>query len=264
MKDLDALSRKGAMNILRRLSTGEARFRELNEVVKNTRTLTRRLKELQGCRLIRKVGASYRITDEGFEKTFWVADVELRSKLKWVYDEGFKKIRYRWMKISLRRLVELFAKEFDGELISIVLYGSSIKDTFKLGRSDVDLLYILEDGVKNIWKREENIFRHFQSTWEYRTSDYLLKTRGFYGYPEVTTASINKSSAETFQPMYLDMIYHRTVLYDKKMFFENLMKKLQEALKALGTIRIEYADGAYCWLLKPDIAPGEKIRIRLR
>jgi len=252
------------MRILLRLSTGEARFKELNEAVTNTRTLTRRLKELRAGGLVRKIGLSYRITGEGFETTLGVADVEGGTKLKWARDEGLNKIRYRWMKISLRRLVELFAEEFEGELVSVVLYGSSMKETFELGRSDIDLLYILEDGVKNIWKREENVFKHFQSTWEYVACDYLLKTRGYYGYPEVATASLQRSSAETFQPVYLDMISRRSVLYEKEMFFQRLMKKLQEALKDLGTIRIEYADGAYCWLLKPDIVPGEQIRIMLR
>jgi len=39
--------------------------------------------------------------------------------------------------------------------------------------------------------------------------------------------------------------------------------KLEEALKVLGTVRVERPDGTYIWFLKPDIAPGELIEISL-
>ncbi len=260
---LDTLSRDGALDILRRLSTEDAKFKELNEGVTNTRTLTRRLKELQAEGLIQKAGTCYKITDEGFNIAFNVADIDWENDLKWIHHEGFAKIRYTWMKISLRRLLNLFLKEFDKELISIILYGSVTKDTFQLGRSDIDLLYITEDDTRRTWQREENVFKQFQSTWEYRACDHWLKTQGFYGYPEVTTASLRKNCAKIFQPIYLDMLYHRAILCDQEAFFEKLMKKLREELMALRSLRVEYADGTYCWFLKPNIAPGELIKISL-
>jgi len=263
MLKLDLLARDGAIDVLRRLCTGEARFKELNEAVTNARTLSRRLRELQAEGLVQKAGAQYKIIREGFETTLKIVELEGKAEHKGINPEEFAKVRYGWMKISLGRLTELFLKEFGYELISIVLYGSAVKGSFQLGRSDIDLLYILEDGSRNLWPREESVFKDFQSTWEYRACDYWLKTQGFYGYPEVTAASLKKSYAKTFQSMYLDMLSHRAVLYDKEGFFQNLMKKLEEALKALGTIRIEHPDGTYGWLLKPEMAPGELIEISL-
>jgi len=263
MPKLDVLSRDGAIDVLRRLAVGEARFKELGEVVANTRTLTRRLKELLAERLIEKAGTSYKITSEGFDTTIKIAELEGKAKQRLVNYEELGKIRYGWMKISLIRLIELFHEEFGDELISIVLYGSAVKDSFQLGRSDVDLLYILKDDSENVWQREGRVFKDFQSTWEYRACDYWLKTQGTYGYPEVTTAWLQKSYAKKFQPIYLDTLSHGAVLYDPEEFFQNLMKKLEEALKALGTIRIEHPDGTYLWFLKPDIAPGELIEISL-
>ena len=263
MSMLDVLSRDGATNVLLRLCTGEARFKELNEAVTNTRTLTKRLKELAAEGLIRKAGACYMITSEGFDTALKVAELKGEFGRKWINQGELAGIRYGWMRISLMRLAELFHEEFDDELISIVIYGSAVNGSFQLGRSDMDLFYIVEDDSKNLWKREESVFKDFQSTWEYRACDYWLKAQGFYGYPEVTAASLQKSYAKKFQPMYLDMISHRAVLYDAEEFFQNLMKKLKEALKALGTIRIERPDGTYFWFLKPDIAPGESIEISL-
>ncbi|MBS7628177.1 winged helix-turn-helix transcriptional regulator [Candidatus Bathyarchaeota archaeon] len=251
------------MEVLRRLCLGEARFKELNETITNTRTLSRRLRDLAAEGLVQKAGTQYRITREGFETTLKIVELEGKTESKGINPEELDKVRYGWMKISLGRLTELFLKEFGDELISLVLYGSAVKGSFQLCRSDIDLLYILEDDSRDVWPREESVFKAFQSTWEYRACEYWLKTQGFYGYPEVTTASLQKSYAKTFQPIYLDMLSHRAVLYDKEEFFHKLMMKLEEVLKALGTIRIEHPDGTYGWLLKPDMAPGELIEIGL-
>ena len=263
MGNLDPLLREGAIDVLRRLCTGDARFKDLNEVVANTRTLTRRLKELMADGLVQKAGPRYTITSEGFDTALKMVEFERKAGHKWVNLEEPAKIRYRWMGISLMRLTELFRGEFDDELISMVIYGSAVKGSFQLGRSDIDLFYIVEDGSKNVWRREETVFKGFQSTWEYKACDHWLRAQGFYGYPEATTASLQKSYARRFQPMYLDMLSHRAVLYDAEGFFQDLMMKLEEALKALGTVRVERPDGTYIWFLKPDIAPGELIEISL-
>jgi len=263
MPNLELLSRDGAIQVLRQLCLGEVRFKELNGAVPNTRTLTRRLKELVAEGLIEKDGAHYKITGEGFDTALKITEVEGKAKQKGVNQEELAKIRYGWMRISLMRLAKLFHEEFDDELISVALYGSAVKGSFQLGRSDVDLLYIVEDGSRNVWQREESVFKGFQSTWEYRACDYWLKMKGTFGYPEVTTAWLQKSTAKAFQPVYLDMLSHRAVLFDTEGFFQRLMKKLEEALKALGTIRVEHPDGTYFWFLKPDIAPGELIEISL-
>lgn len=263
MLKLDVLARDGAIDVLRRLCLGEAKFKELNEAVSNTRTLTRRLKELVAEDLILKAGSHYKITSEGFDTTLKIAEFGRKAEQNRVNHEELAKIRYRWMRISLMRLTELFHKEYSDELVSIVLYGSVVEGSFQLGRSDIDLLYILEDGSRNAWQHEESVFKCFQFTWEYRACDYWLKTQGTYGYPEVTTAWLPKSYAKRFQPMYLDMLFHKAVLFDKEGFFQNLMKKLEERLKALRTIQIKHPDGTYLWFLKPDIAPGELIKISL-
>jgi len=263
MQRLGILSRDGAIDVLRRLCLGEARFRELNEIVTNTRTLTRRLKELWAEGLIRKIGTTYRITGDGFDTAITIEELEEKAAQDRIDHEELVKMRQGWMRVSLTRLITLLVKEFGDELVSIVLYGSSVKETFRLGRSDVDLLYVLEDGTRDVWQREGKVFREFQSTWEYRACDYWLKSQGAYGYPEVTTLWLEKSYAKRFQPIYLDMLLHRAVLYDTDGFFQGLMKRLGEVLKSLGTTRVERPDGVYSWSLKPDIAPGEKIEISL-
>jgi len=263
MSTVDLLSRDGAIEVLHRLCLGEARFKELNETVRNTRTLTRRLSELAAEGLIQKVGVHYKITGLGFDIAIRIAELEGKGGGKWVDQEELAKIMYGWMRTSLSRLTRLFHEEFRDELVSLVLYGSAAKGSFRLGRSDIDLIYILEDDSEGIWQREERVFKRFRSAWEYKASDYWLRTQGFYGYPEVTTASLHKAQAQAFQPIYLDMLSHRAILYDREGLFFGLMEKLREALVALGTVRVEHLDGTYMWFLKPDIAPGEIVEIDL-
>jgi len=259
---LDLLSKEGAKDILRRLCIGEARFKDLNGGVTNTRTLTRRLRELIAQGLIQKDGNLYRITAEGSDTFLRIVWLEASRHILINFKE-LEKLRFEWMKVSLSCLSELFLEEFGSELISLVIYGSTVKGSFQFGRSDIDLLYILEDYSENLWEREGRVFKNFQSTWEYRACDHWFKMLGTYGYPEITTASLQKSYAKRFQPVYLDMLTYRAILIDREGFLQELMEKLGEILKSLGTVRIEYPDGIYYWSLKPDVRPGELIEIEL-
>lgn len=263
MSVLGLLVREGAMEILKCLCSREARFKDLSSLVQNTRTLSRRLKELTSEGLIQKNSDGYGITDEGFEAVVAVEDIEARRR-RWIINlDELEKVRYGWIRVSLRRLSELLLKEFSDELVAIVLYGSVVKESFQPGRSDIDILYILEDSLKNVWRREGRVFRAFHSTWEYRASDHQLRRRDAYRYPDVTATWLKRSHAKMFQPIYLGMLSDRAVLYDAVGFFQKLMKRLEEELKALGSIRIQYPDGKYGWSLKPDLAPGQLIEITL-
>ncbi|MBO3839342.1 MAG: hypothetical protein QXU09_04595 [Thermoproteota archaeon] len=250
---MEILSRAGAVDILHRLSTGGARFRELNEAVRNSRTLTRRLNELSAGGLIRRAGLEYRITEKDFDNLLGTVEAWKSA------GQELARIRHGWLRISLKRLTFFegvwWRSDFPRRLQFLC------EDSFKPGESDVDLLYIVEDDSKEVWRREASIFKEFKSTWEYRACDYWFKMRGFYDYPEVTTASFRRGYAARFQPVYLDMIFHKAVLYDKDGFFQRLMEELRRALIALGTVRVECPDGTYFWVLKPDAVFGESISI---
>lgn len=264
MRFLEALSREGAMDILARLCVGEARFRELNNSVVNTRTLTRRLRELLAQGLVQKNGVAYKITDEGFDIALKIVSIESMANRASVNRRELDKIRDACTRMSLKRLTEFFHEEFGDELASIVIYGSAVKDSFQIKRSDLDFLYILEDDSLRPWQREASLFGKFHSAWEYKACDYWFRRLGAYGHPEISTVSLSRTVATTYQPVYLDMLSYRAVLYDKGEFFHRLMVKLEDALKALRSVRVEYPDGTSVWSLKPDAVPGEIIEIRLR
>jgi predicted nucleotidyltransferase len=263
MLSLPYLSGKGSYKILRRLSTGDARFKDLNSIVRNTRTLTRRLREMEQAGLIRKTNGFYSISEAGFEILMRFYDASFELDHKWVNLDEFKNLKYDWLRIPLKRLVKMFLDEFEQDIVSIALYGSTVKGLFRAGESDIDMLYIVENEAKDLLTRENKVFKRFYSTYEYKVFDRLFRMKGFYGYPEITVAFLRRREAVNFQPIYLDMISHRAILYDKDGFLACLVQRLRDELKKLGSKRIEYADGSWCWVLKPGLKAGETFGINL-
>lgn len=254
---------KGALGILSRLSVGDARFRDLNALVTNTRTLARRLRELESSGLIEKAGGAYRVTEAGFDVLWRARDVDLGPESSPMKRGGFGGLE-RWLRIPFKRLAKLLIEEFGDELVSIALYGSSVKGAFKMGGSDVDVLYVVEDGAGEVWRRESEVFKCFASTHEYSAFDHWFRMKGFHGYPEITTTCLRKNNALSFQPIYLDMLFHRAILYDKDQFLEGLMARLRDRLEVLGAVMVRRPDGSWYWVLKPDLKPGEPLEIDLR
>lgn len=254
---------KGAIGILSRLSISDAKFRDLNALVTNTRTLARRLRELESYGLIEKAGRAYRITEAGFDVLWRVSETDLGPESSPMKEEGFGGLE-RWLRIPLKRLAKLLIVEFGEELVSVTLYGSSVKGTFRMGESDVDVLYVVEDGAKEVWRRESGVFKRFASTHEYSAFDHWFRMKGFHGYPEITATCLRKNDALGFQPIYLDMLFHRAILYDKDQFLEGLMARLRDRLQTLGAVMVRRPDGSWYWVLKPDLKPGEPLEIDLR
>lgn len=252
------------MEILRRLSLGDARFKDLNEVVSNVRTLARRLRELESLSAVRKIDKLYAITDEGLDLLMRISDLEKGEVGRWANEEEFDRIRYGWLRMPLRRYARLLFEEFKDDLVSIVLYGSSARGTFVPGKSDVDLLFVVGDEVDDPWRRSRDVHHRFEESWEYRAFDRRFRQEGLYGYPSVTVVELRRSQAMTFQPVYLDMVFNAHVLYDREGFFKKLLGRLRERLDSLGSIRIEHADGTWYWILKPDMERWEPIEIDLR
>lgn len=161
MPTLSLLARDGARELLRSLRTSEAGFKELNEVVVNTRTLTRRLKELRAKRLVRKVSDQYEATIDGFDTAFRLADLEAEAKKGPINRPELAKLRHGWMRVSMRYLAELFLAEFGDEL---VLHGSAATGSFETGVSDLDLFHVLADGRREVWQRESKDMYYLERT----------------------------------------------------------------------------------------------------
>ncbi|RME64741.1 MAG: hypothetical protein D6778_07425 [Nitrospirae bacterium] len=61
-------------------------------------------------------------------------------------------------------------------------------------------------------------------------------------------------------PLFLDMVVHCRVLYDRDHFFQNYLQELKERLEKLGAKRLQRANAWY-WVLKPDYKYPEVIEL---
>ncbi len=244
--------------ILCRICSSPSRFTDLASLA-STRTISKHLSEMLSLGLIEKSGAVYNATERGYEVLVKVLD----AKLSLDRSEELEKVPYPWLRVLLAKLVEAAREQLRDRLVSLVVYGSAARGTFELGKSDVDLLCVVEDEVEDRWKRIRDLLKRFRLSDEYQICESWLKLRGFIGNPLFSVIDLSKSYALRFQPVYLDMLFHRAVLYDKDRFFSKLLERLRKCLIELGSMRVERADGTWFWILKPGLRPSELIEIDL-
>ncbi|BBG26356.1 nucleotidyltransferase domain-containing protein [Sulfuracidifex tepidarius] len=154
----------------------------------------------------------------------------------------------------LNTIVEIMKEEFKDDLISIVLYGSVSRGDNR-NDSDVDLLIIMNNlPTDSIFKR----IRMFETRVEDKLNLDKYWREGYY----VSLSPVLKTpeEAEKISPLYLDMVYDATILYDKDQFFTKVLQRLEHRLIELGAERIKMGKKWY-WVLKKSSKFGETIEL---
>ena len=62
-------------------------------------------------------------------------------------------------------------------------------------------------------------------------------------------------------PLYLDITEDGILLFDKNRFFETVLDRMRERMRALGSRRIFLENGSWYWDLKPDYQFGDIVEI---
>ncbi len=143
---------------------------------------------------------------------------------------------------------------YDERLISVVLFGSVGRDTPNF-YSDVDILIIAKELPQGRIPR----IREFERI-EEQIAPLLdaLRLEGIQ--TEISAILKSPEEAERGSPLFLDMVEDGRILFDRDGFFSELLSRLRDRLKALGSRRIWRGD-AWHWVLKPDFKPGEVFEI---
>lgn len=155
----------------------------------------------------------------------------------------------------IEKLRDVSIEFYKDRLVSIAIFGSVAKDTFRPD-SDIDILivaeYLPKGRIKRVAEFEENV--------ENRLSEdiKMMSKNNIYPYLSPVIKSIEE--VKQGSPLFLDMIEDVKILYDKDKFFENYLSELKEKLKKLGSKKV-YFKGGYYWLLKPDYKPGDIIEL---
>ncbi len=143
---------------------------------------------------------------------------------------------------------------YDERLISVVLFGSVGRDTPNF-YSDVDILIIAKELPQGRIPR----IREFERI-EEQIAPLLdaLRLEGIQ--TEISAILKSPEEAERGSPLFLDMVEDGRILFDRDGFFSELLSRLRDRLRALGSRRIWRGD-AWHWVLKPDFKPGEVFEI---
>lgn len=154
------------------------------------------------------------------------------------------------MKKAFRRHIEELKERiilYYGErLVSIVIFGSFARDRATL-ESDIDILLIIKGLHKRKMKRIDEFIENIEDK---------LEDMPHYISPVI------KTPEEVLQgsPLFFDMVYESIILYDRDGFFKDILDRLRDRLKELGSKRV-FRGNRWYWVLKPDYKPGDVIEI---
>ncbi len=150
----------------------------------------------------------------------------------------------------LNELFERIREYYGDRLTSIVLYGSYARQENKLD-SDIDLFIVIQTD-----KNRRGRIKEFVSEIE---SPLLKPSLLLYDEnisSEISTVILNEKEALCFNPLYLDMVSKKIILFDRNSFMENLLLKYKDLMKECKTRKEKCGSFEYFVLNNKKILEG--------
>lgn len=162
-------------------------------------------------------------------------------------------LKERFRALEEELLTEIVAF-YDDRLVSVVIYGSVARGTFRFD-SDLDVLIIARDLPRG----RANRVVEFDEV-EKALSPFLKSLEKEGILTSLSPVIKSPEEAELGSPLFLDMVEDSCILFDKDGFFTARLDRLRRRLKELGAKRI-WRGNMWYWDLKPDYKPGEIIEL---
>ena len=153
------------------------------------------------------------------------------------------------------KLIEGIVKHYRNRLVSVAIFGSIAKDTFRPD-SDIDILLVVVPLANGRIKR----VREFEARVEDRLTGEFKKLSAEGIHPVLSPIIKTPEEVSQGSPLFLDMTESVKIYYDKDEFLQRYLLSLTARLKRLGARKVFYK-GGYYWILKPDYQPGEIIEL---
>jgi predicted nucleotidyltransferase len=155
----------------------------------------------------------------------------------------------------LGALVDRSRARLGERLVGLALYGSVARGTAGPS-SDVDLL-VVADG----WPREGRLAR--QRAFDPVERDLesrmrALRAEGFEG--ALSPVLWSREELNAFSYLHLDLATDARILHDPAGVLADRFAAVRRSMAELGTRKVPFG-GAYYWLLKPDLRPGEIVQL---
>lgn len=221
------------------------RFTDLRVLRLSSRTLARRLRQLQEQRVIQKRSGKYFLTMEG--DLIYQNLLQIQNFLKlqpFFRPERFQRIALEPLRALLWRYCILLTTHFGEALQTIILFGSMARGHWTQ-ESDIDLCVILQNWHETSWERSRELTEvrnKARATPEYQEFiERLNFSPRFQHYPLTT------QETERYHAIFPDLAFDGLVLYDRENFGTKLQERLLQGLASTGARRIQKSPTHYFW-----------------
>lgn len=232
---------------------GAARFKDLETVVRNPKTLTAKLRNLAEKGLIESTTDGYRLSRSGREAADILKRLDEISGRSKFSTRNLARVPHRLYADLIERYCEILYDQYHDRLVSVALFGSIARGNWDKN-SDIDLI-VISEGWQNtpIWRRIREL-QELRRTLS-RTSEFKSAIeKGFT--PNIQHYPLDISEASKFHRIYIDASVDAIILYDKQDFLEHLLNNLRIKLEQQGARRVMAPGKGYYWILK-EVKLGE-------
>jgi predicted nucleotidyltransferase len=129
----------------------------------------------------------------------------------------------------ISELLTVIKKKFKRDLLSVVLYGSIVKRTFK-STSDIDILVICGSPARDWRARDEQILE----LTEHIELKYVTPIHMILVSKEEISGAI-----ESVYPLMLEIYGANEIIYDKNKFFKQIMEDFENNIRRWHGEKIE-------------------------
>jgi hypothetical protein len=232
----------------------KARFSDLLRVVKNSRTLSRKLRGLSSMGLVELEDKLYRLSIAGERALGAIESFYEALKPEALFNVD--RVPHRLYAPVLKRYCEILFGHFKHRLMGILVFGSVARGDWDKS-SDIDLLIVVEGWEKPVWER----FRELaELANELRQSDEYKKALSEGYVPIVQEYPLNLEEAKNFNRIYVDACLDGIILHERNHFLSTILDKFRKRLSILGSKRVVLPNGKFYWVLK-EVKAGEHFKL---
>jgi hypothetical protein len=245
------IDRYGGLILVELYRKRAAKFSELATIVKNPRTLSKKLKMLGELGLVRLEDGAYTLSGRGTKAAklavSWFELIETTPNIK-----NLDRVPHLALVGVLRRYCEILLQHFGKRLLGILLFGSVARGDWT-PNSDVDLLVIVEGWQKPSWERGKELvgLRH-----KLRATEEFSRAVGAGCIPIIQHYPLDRDEALRFHRVYLDACMDGIILFERDGFLTQILESVRKKLIEQGAKRVSTPDGKHYWVLTPDRKGG--------
>ncbi len=245
------------LNLLKHLEVSrESSFTGFNIAIKNKKTRSDRLKFLLKKKLLIQERGLYRMTERGikFLKILEKAEAIIGEDPKSFY-ENYDRVSYIFRNY-LNSYVSLLKKNFNNNLISVILYGSVARGKWTY-ESDIDLLLIFSDEIVNLSgfnKTLTNITVTFEKTLQLKDGNNKTIYCSLQEYP------IFLNDLDNIRTLFYDIAMDGIILYDRANVGFSFIERINQRIVNKNIKRIFVSDKDFYWK-RNNVEFGELIEL---